>query len=211
MKMNQIRVASLVVLAGFALTATLAATGCRSGQPSTQTHRQPDSEGTLEDSLSTIAVEGVPYTDVFQAAREVLGSYRFGINRVDAARGVLTTHPKRTVGIASPWDQEQSTIGQQLEDFANQQERVVRIEFDHNQSDADHQQAQGIVRVRVGVVLSRAHRPNWRIESESIRLSTHARSRDELGRIEPTEFREVLGHDSALATRIAQAIAARFE
>ena len=155
--------------------------------------------------VSTIQVEGASYSEVFEAAREVLSSYRFGVNRVDAARGVLTTFPKRSVGIASPWDQEQVTIGQELEDFANQQERVIRIEFDLDSDSLGEE----VVRGHVEVVVSRVHRPHWRIEAESVRLSTHARSRDALGRVESGEFREVIGRDEAFAHRVARAIEAK--
>lgn len=201
MKNHRIQSAGMMCI-GVALCSML---GCQ-----TTTQRQSAGTDTLVNSeqdgteLGSFAVEGVSYVDVFEHAREVLASYRFGVNRVDGARGVLTTFPKRTVGIASPWDQEQVTIGQEWEDFANQQERVIRIEFD--QGDTTDIDGDGMVRGRVEVIVSRVHRPHWRIEAESVRLSTHARSRDELGRVEAGEFREVIGRDDAFARKIAQAI-----
>jgi len=158
----------------------------------------------LETVSGRVVVEGVSYEEVFIAARAVLAQYRFGINRVDAARGVITTHPKRTVGLGSIWDREQSTLGQEFEDFANQQERTIRVVFER---DGDDSSVVGVIEVLV----HRVHRPNWRVESESIRLSTHARSRDARGIVQPSEFREPMGHDLALAQRIAQEITRRFE
>ncbi|CAN0590465.1 unnamed protein product [Laminaria digitata] len=138
------------------------------------------------------------YSQAFDAARASLMSYRFAIDRVDAQRGVLTTHPKRTAGLLSPWDREQSSIGQEWEDLINEQQRVVRIEFDQDET--------GGASARVWVELLRTHRPNWRVQSESVRLSTHARQRDAEGMLEPGSWSEVVGLDVALARRIADSI-----
>ncbi len=155
----------------------------------------------------SVVIEGASYREVFEAMREVLGAYRFAIDRVDATRGVMTTFPKRTVGIGSVWDREQSSLGQEWEDFANQHERTVRVEFE-SVEDADGAE---VIEVAVEVVVHRVHRPNWRVESESIGLSTYARSRDAMGRVEPGMFREPIGHDLALADRIAGRLLRRFE
>lgn len=212
-----------VVLLGV-LGAWMLAVGCRSGQPKSQV----DAGSRLDDQSDItvdqpIVVSGPSYQQIFVTARDVLRDYRFAINRVDAARGVLTTYPKRSVGVATPWDREQSSIGQDLEDFANQQERTVRIEFAHvngpvservdQVNDQSDDSVGGAVfeqtQVRVIVELHRVHRPNWRVETESIRLSTHAKSRDSSGRIEPESFRESIGVDEELGARIRDEILRR--
>lgn len=141
------------------------------------------------------------YERVFDAARTVLMDYRFAIDRVDANSGVLTTHPKRTAGLATIWDREQSSLAQEWEDLINEQRRVVRVEFDRGDD--------GDASARVIVEVLRTHRPNWRVENESVRMSTHARSRDNVGDREPVSFREPMGLDPALASRLAAAIDAR--
>jgi len=167
-------------------------------------------------SNARIELQAADYDAVFAAAREVLAKYRFGINRVDASRGVIMTFPKRTAGLASPWDSEQSTLGQELEDLANQQERTVRIEFvqsaDTEPGDPESalSNSQSVIAM-VEVIISRVHRPHWRVESESVRLSTHARSRNAAGHVEPNSFREPIGQDRALAERIAREITSKFE
>lgn len=176
------------------------AAGCTALSPSTPLGLAGDGP-----VLGSVTIEDGTYSEVFEAAREVLGDYRFGINRVDAARGVITTFPKRTVGLGSPWDPEQTTLGQELEDLANQQERTVRVEFERAPQE-DAAPTRAIVEVQV----YRIHRPNWRVETESMRLSTHARSRDSIGRVEDVDFREPIGHDTALADRIAVEIMSRF-
>lgn len=162
------------------------------------------------DNAMGRAVVATPITDahadqVFDAARETLMGFRFALDRVDARRGVITTHPKRTAGIATPWDKEQSGIDQEWEDLLNEQRRVVRIEFDPAGEQAADQER--TMRIQVEVV--RTHRPNWRVETESVRLSNHARSRDADGVLEPGSFTEVVGLDERFAQRIADAIDTR--
>ncbi|MBL4699196.1 MAG: hypothetical protein JKX70_10220 [Phycisphaerales bacterium] len=190
----------------------LSTSGCMSS-------RQSQISDSVSGNTTRIELQAANYEEVFSAAREVLAKYRFGINRIDASRGVITSFPKRTAGLASPWDREQSTLGQELEDLANQQERTVRIEFvrsaDTEPGDSkpalSSSQSTIDVIAMVEVVVSRVHRPHWRVESESVRLSTHARSRNAAGQIEPGSFREPIGQDKALAERIAHEIARRFE
>ncbi|MGV6814568.1 MAG: hypothetical protein ACWA5W_06095 [Phycisphaerales bacterium] len=173
------------------------------GCASTQSQPSASAQAEPIEAQSASRGEFAPdqYEIIFRAAREVLSEYRFGINRVDLSRGILTTHPKRTSGLATLWDREQSSLDQELEDFANQHEREVRITFTVPE---EHTQAPATMRVEVMVY--RIHRPNWRLEPESIRLSTHAQSRNTAGQLEKTSFREALTKDNQLADRIAQAI-----
>ncbi len=140
------------------------------------------------------------YPDLFNAARAVLADYRFTIDRVDAARGVITTHPKRTAGLATPWDREQSGIAQEFEDLAHQQERTARVTFEPPDAPT---------RVWVEVVVGRVHRPHWRIETDAIRQSTHARDPLGVRSGQPPEFREPVAEDRALARRIMADIRVR--
>ena len=162
----------------------------------------------IDNARGLVELDGISYEDAFVAAREVLAEFRFGINRVDAARGVLTSYPKRSAGLASPWDGEQSSIGQEFEDLTNQQERTIHIEFERGEQ-ADADAGAGRVVARVRVIVNRVHRPNWRVDTQSILLSTHARSRDAMGNLERSEFREPIGQDTALADRLARAIVER--
>ncbi len=163
-------------------------------------------------AISQIEFAPDDYEQVFAIAREVLSEYRFGINRVDLSRGILTTHPKRTSGLATLWDREQSSLEQELEDFANQHEREVRITFAHTHpDDTQATQTDQHATMRVEVMVYRIHRPNWRLEPESIRLSTHAQSRNAAGQLEKSSFREALTKDNQLADRIAQAIQDRIQ
>lgn len=69
------------------------------------------------------------YAQTFEAAKATLRDYRFVIERVDARAGIITTRTKPTAGLITPWDKEQSTTRQELEELINQEVRTVRIEF----------------------------------------------------------------------------------
>lgn len=161
----------------------------------------------LEDGGASVLIQSGEGSEekVFDAAREVLMEYRFALDRVDATRGVITTHPKRTAGLVTPWDREQSGLDQEWEDLLNEQRRVVRVEFDRDPSSGDD----AFTRARVQVEVLRTNRPGWRVETESVRLSNHARTRDRDGELEPASQREVIGLDARLAQRIADAITER--
>lgn len=140
------------------------------------------------------------YPALFDAAREVLSDYQFTLDRIDAARGVITTAPKRTAGLATPWDREQSTARQEFEDLAHQHDRVARITFEP---------ADRPTRVAVEVVVHRVHRPNWRIETDALRQSTHAVDPIAVRAGQPGEFREPVAEDRDLARRLMADIHAR--
>lgn len=170
-------------------------------------HAQRTDRSMLEDDGAMILIDSgeASPSAVFDASREVLMEYRFALDRVDATRGVITTHPKRTAGLVTPWDREQSGLDQEWEDLLNEQRRVVRVEFDRDPSSGDD----AFTRARVQVEVLRTNRPGWRVETESVRLSNHARTRDRDGELEPASQREVIGLDARLAQRIADAITER--
>lgn len=182
------------------LLATLIATGLPGCQSHSARHDTDQAVG-HEPPSAIVQGDGQPYERVFDAAREVLMDYRFAIDRVDARQGVITTFPKRTAGLASPWDREQSSMSQEWEDLVNEQRRIVRVEFDQDE--------QGGASATVSVEILRTHRPGWRVQTESVRLSNHALRRDVLGELEPGSYREQVGLDAHFASRLALAIEER--
>lgn len=77
-----------------------------------------------------LVVEPGSYTRAFDAARHVLRDRGFILERVDARAGVITTQPKTTAGVVTPWDREQQSIQAEFEDFLERQQRIVRITFE---------------------------------------------------------------------------------
>ncbi|MBS0190951.1 MAG: hypothetical protein U0573_03525 [Phycisphaerales bacterium] len=78
---------------------------------------------------SSMMVPADQYGPTFSAAREVLHSYRFTLDRIDARAGIITTRPKSSSGFFTPWDTEQSTISQEWEDTINHELRSVQVSF----------------------------------------------------------------------------------
>lgn len=118
------------------------------------------------------AVSGSEYREVFQAAREVLRSERFELDRVDAGAGVLTTQPS-------------SALVRGVEDVADRLQRVVRIEFTPASGAGsastptigsmlvDPSAAVPTFRdstITIRVIVERVHYPGWRPSPVSVRM-----------------------------------------
>src|SRR5262245_24222130 len=104
---------------------------------------------------TTFTVPAGEYAKAFDSARDILRGHRFELERIDAQGGVITTQPKSTVGLATPWDREQSTLHQEFDDLFNQQRRVVRITFEPAVPTDDLTQATGPLNAQVEVVVYR--------------------------------------------------------
>ena len=165
----------------------------------------PKSDGTF-----TVPVGA--YGAAIDATRDTLRDYRFDLDRVDAAAGVVTTAGKWSSGLATPWDAEQSTIEQEWDDTMNRQQRRVRVTF----APADGEGADDLRTLdtplvgRVEVTVYRMHRQGWRLESESIGRSRRAFD-PELGRSQGPRYLVPIARDERLEARIAEAVARRIK
>ncbi len=134
--------------------------------------------GTPPKSKGGFAVAPGRYDAAFDAARETLIERRFELERVDARAGVITTRPKPSSGLATPWDSEQTTLDQEVEDLFNRQQRLVRITFEPVAPGGippdDLRAVPGELTARVDVVVERLHRPGWQVEPGAVRFSTYA-------------------------------------
>ncbi|MGD9689785.1 MAG: hypothetical protein AB7K52_09050 [Phycisphaerales bacterium] len=159
------------------------------------------------------------YTRAFDAAKETLRELDFSLERVDASAGVITTRTKATAGLATPWDQEQSGVGQELEELANRQTRVARVTFVPPAGTPaigapgwkDLRELNEPLTLRVEVSMFRRQRPGWRLETGAIRLSSRSSDPQLAARgMEPT-YTVDIGDDPRLADRIARSIAQRLD
>lgn len=169
----------------------------------------------------TFIVSGGEYAAAFSAAKETILSARFELERVDARAGVITTKPKPTSGLATPWDLEQTSLGQELEDLLNRQYRRVRVTFEPEASgDAasggSPEEPAGDLRLggtptrcTVSVVIDRVRRPGQRIETSSIRLSTTAMDPEVAAQGMWPQYAVPIARDDRLASRLASRIHAR--
>ncbi len=152
-----------------------------------------------------LSIASDEYSDAIAATRDVLRSYRFQIDRVDAAEGVVTTASKSSSGLATPWDPEQSSFNQELEDLANMQERRVRVTFDRATTlDADAK-----ITARVEVVIDRVQRPGWRPTPKSVRHSTVTMDPDLAARQMWPTYSVPIRQDPEFASEIAEKIERR--
>jgi hypothetical protein len=172
------------------------------------------------------------YASTFEAAKATLRDYRFVIERVDARAGVITTRSKPTAGLITPWDKEQSTTRQELEELINQEVRTVRVEFvpvaaqagepatsprkatltpaDEAVGDLiDLRDGSQDLQCRVVVAVERLHRPGRLLSTKTIR-GTRNYEDPELNRrgLAPLSA-EPLGRDVALEQRLIEAIQKR--
>jgi hypothetical protein len=156
------------------------------------------------------------YPAAFNAARETLLSRRFELERVDARAGVITTKPKSTSGLATPWDTEQSSLDDEFEDLLNRQQRLVRITFEPAgeaaagaQPPDDLRAFGGEVTARVEVVIERLRRPGWQLEPGAVRHSAYTQDPSLASRGMWPTYAVPFSQDPALAARLAEEIEQR--
>jgi hypothetical protein len=151
------------------------------------------------------------YAAAFDAARAALVACRFELDRVDARAGVITTQPKTTAGLATPWDIEQSSQAQEWEDLLNVQQRRVRIEFLPAGTDepGDMTAYDGTVTARIRPVIERGQRPGQRVEPTAIGRSTLWRAPSDPALA--GSFTTPVGEDRLLAQRLAAGIRSAWE
>jgi len=116
------------------------------------------------------------YPRTFQAVQRVLVDHGFVLDRIDARAGVISTHPKASPGLFLPTDREQRSLGQEFRDAMHTHSRTVRVTMRTTPQDRttppptrDQDPRAGVT---VEVVLERASRPGFRIETEEIGVSS---------------------------------------
>ena len=208
--------------------APLAALAACSGTPRATTSVSPVSpSSTAARLVPAIVIPAGRYTQAFDAAREAVRGLRFDLERVDARQGVLSTRAKPSDGLATPWDLEQTTTRQELEDLVNQQTRRVRVvfltpvvrpgqppseELDDLPPLQDAPMPQdlfahtGSVTMRVVVTRTRTQRPGWRLATNSVRSSTFTVDPARGATAEVAEYESPAGEDKDLALRVVEQV-----
>lgn len=174
------------------------------------------------------------YIETVEVARRVLMEAQFEIDRVDAAAGVLTTHPKSSAGLLTPWITDQSTLEQRVADAANTHRRRVRVTFEPaavgvpegpgGQAAADVaggvwssvgaldlRESEVALTARVEVYVDRVRRPGLRLETESIRTSRVSLDPSLSARMMNPEYVTSVDRDDLLAARLAERMRRRME
>jgi hypothetical protein len=147
------------------------------------------------------------YAAAFDATREVLREYRFELERVDARAGVITTRAKSTAGMATPWDREQTTFKQEVEDLLNNQRRIARVQFRAEGAEPGGPMPPEAPLIgRVEVTVYRVQTPGLRPSSRAIVTTNAATDPELLSQRIGASFEVEEAEDRELAWRLARRI-----
>ena len=178
----------------------------------------------VRDGSSSFTLDAARYGAAFDATRDVLRDHRFRLERVDAQRGVVSTAPKPTAGLATPWDTEQTSLASELEDFTQSNARTVRVTFEpaapasppSSRSQAapgppptDLREAEGELLVTVRVVVERSNHPGTRIDPRAIQLVSRTEDPDLRARGMWPGYDVAVERDPGLEALLARAIRRR--
>ncbi len=156
-------------------------------------------------SVQTFEVPAGLYAAAFDASRDVLRDRRFVLDRVDAGEGVVTSLPKPTSGLATPWDADQSTLADEVEDLVHAQQRRVRISFVSQAGEGTDFSNTACVG-RVDVVLERMYLVGWQPSGKAILHSGFATDPIAQADGRSARYEVPIARDDALAARIARDI-----
>ena len=164
---------------------------------------------------SDVHVEAAGYNDAF-TARDVLHSYRFPLDRIDARAGVLTTRTSASGGFLTPWSGQETTFRQEWEDTFHNQQRRVEVVFTPadipapSEADLRTDQAREAVadfienpratNAHVKVVVERTYQFGWRPNTRSTYLSSLT---EDSQPTVPSRVQVDISDDPYLAGRIA--------
>jgi hypothetical protein len=139
-----------------------------------------------------LLVEPGQYAAAFEAAKGALVERGYELERVDAREGVITSRPRTSAGLMTPWSSEHTSARQEVEDLVNDQERRVRVTFipagggtggdaagGAGAAAGDLRAAPGPTVARVEVAVDRVNHVGQRVEPTSIRLNSRYKD-DEL-------------------------------
>ena len=184
--------------------------------------------GCVSGRTNEIPIGAGDYERAFDAAREIVIDLRFDPDRIDARSGVITSAPKRTAGILTPWDREQSSFSQVLGETITMTRRVVRIGFHPTDEQrrlpsspgrqsgggpslTDLRLADEPLVMRVRVDIEEAHRAGRRISPASVRRPAFAIDPSLGARGMAGWYSVPVGRDEALEREIAERVRRRVE
>ncbi len=174
----------------------------------------------VPDREPTLAVASDQYAAAFEHAKRVLLDHGFELDRVDFREGIITTRPKATSGLATPWHADQSSPSDEAADLLNRHRRVVRVSFKPtiaapatapnaatpNASNAKASPEASPHTASVEVSILREHRPGRRLEPKAVRFSTVTRDESLVARGLWPRHETPLESDDALARRLSHAM-----
>jgi hypothetical protein len=157
---------------------------------------------------ATFPVTEAAYETTFAAARDVLRDAGFSLERVDAARGVITTLPRSSSGFATPWIDHATSPGDAAAATLHRERRFAEVRFERAPSTQGADT--GTILGRVEITIERLGAPGRKPEPTSIRLSSTWTEGSRRGAAAATPFDSIATRpDPALAARLAAQIERR--
>lgn len=153
-----------------------------------------------------------PYARSFEAAKSVLRDASFELDRVDARAGIITTHPRSSAGLATPWIDHTETLGEATSDLMNSDRRIAVVRFSpagrvEDERSSDLRAYDGVMLAEVTVERERLYRPDQRVDPTSIRLRSRTIDPALRERGMSPVFASPLPTDRRLAERLSKRIA----
>jgi hypothetical protein len=171
--------------------------------------------GCAGDPPPTLAIAPGQYEHAFDVVRDELARARFDLDRVDARAGVITTRPKTTAGLATPWDDESVTLAQKSEDLLNLQQRRVRVTFEpaaalpaSTRDSLDLRELDQPMIAHVEVAIDRVRLPGWELDATAIRYSGHTQNQAIVDRGLWPRYEVPFSQDDDFARRLASRVRA---
>ena len=173
--------------------------GCASGKKAVSDQAAP-------------SIEAGQYEAAFRAAKDVLRAAQFDLERVDAAAGVITTRPRSSAGLATPWLDYDETLGEGVDDLIHRDRRRATVRFepaDEPNASAmlDRRRVEGPLVMRVTIEIERTYVIGRRADPTSIRLTSRAIDPQLAEHGLSPLARDTVGQDKELASRIEKSIA----
>jgi hypothetical protein len=164
---------------------------------------------------TTVETPAGAYARAFDAAKDELRDAGFELDRVDAREGVITTRPRASAGLWTPWTLDEQSAGDEIDGTFNAERRIVTVRFGPVTPAAaggpttDLRTLEGPLTARVEVAVHRLYRPGRIPESAAIRLTGYFRD-DRLWQagVQP-DVTVAHGEDAALAAALAHRISSR--
>jgi hypothetical protein len=158
-------------------------------------------------------IPGERFAQAFEAAKDALRENHFDLARVDAARGIIETHPRSSAGLATPWIDHADSFAEAVEGAIHRDRRRASVRFVREQAvppdegdPSDPGESPQPFTIEVRVEVQRAYVPGRRAEATSIRMTSRsidpALANEGLYPVARSPVRE----DEDLAARIVAAI-----
>lgn len=190
-------------LFGVSLAAcVLGAGGCSGGGAS-----QPRVVEVLAPPPTTLEIAPQAYERAFARTLDRLRIRGWIIDRVDAGAGVITTEPRPTAGLLTPFTRVAQTTADEARELVQPTQRRIRVTFRTVRGLAPYQAIDDAMTARIEVFEDRLFVPGQRVSPVSIALTSVSSDPQRVARGVDAPMAIPRGRDAKLETTIANDLA----